>query len=232
MKITSRTSKDITERFNDFSSIITKHVRKNKEVGEAEFKYNIQEFGDQFVGANKLPKFNKMAQKLAENLVGLNNDRLAGIIYSTLIKLNRGADAKFVEDIATKALAIARRKHDIVHIAARANDLKEIYKLSEYGSDRHLKVLKEEKRALNDICSNYKSAKKRFETITRQMRPVEKYQEMLAAIRLEIAEVLIKRGEELPLAKDELLAAKAFYDNYPEGHNAKKITAILKKLEV
>lgn len=222
---------DIYRNFDNFTSIITKHAKKNRRIEEAEFKYNIQEFGDQFVSAKALPKFNKAANKLAETLVGLDNDRLAGIIYSTLIKLNRGTDAKFVEDIATKALAIARRKHDIVHIAARANDLKEIYKLSEYGSDRHLKILKEEKRALNDICQNYKSAKKRFETITRQMRPVEKYQEMLAAIRLEIAEVLIKRGEDLPLAKEELLASKAFYDQFKEGHNAKKIVAILKKLE-
>ena len=231
MKINKIGPKDITRRFEDFASIIEKQARKNRDINVPEFKYNIQDFGDQFVDANALPKFNKTAQRLAETLIGLNNDRLAGIIYSTLIKLNRTSDAKFVEDIATKALAIARRKHDPVHIAARTNDLKEIYKISEYGSDRHLKVLKEEKRALSDICKNYKSAKNRFETITRQMRPAEKYEEMLAAIRLEIAEVLIKRGEELALAKEELLASKAFYDQFEAGHNAKKIIAILKKLE-
>ena len=231
MRIEKTNPKDISRKFEDFVSIVEKRARKNKDISIPEFKYNVQEFGDQFVSANALPRFNKTAQRLAETLIGLNNDRLAGIIYSTLIKLNRNTDAKFVEDIATKALAIARRKHDPVHIAARTNDLKEIYKLSEYGSDKHLKTLKEEKRALSEICKNYKSAKSRFETIARQMRPIEKYQEMLAAIRLEIAEVLIKRGEELPLAKEELLASKAFYDQFEEGHNAKKIVAILKKLE-
>ena len=69
MKIENK-PQDIYRKFDNFTSIKTKHVRKNKRIEEAEFKYNIQEFGDQFVSAKALPKFNKAAQKLAETLVG------------------------------------------------------------------------------------------------------------------------------------------------------------------
>lgn len=230
MNIT-KNHKILIKNFNIFSSGIEKSAKRNSKINDNNFKFKIQEFGDSFTNSDGLPEFNKTAQRFAENLVNLNNDKLAGIVYSTLIKLNRGKDAEFVEKIATKALAIAKRKNDSVHIAARANDLKEIYKISEYGSDRHLKILQEEKRALKNICNNYEGAKTRFETITRQMRSVDKYEEMLAAIRIEVAEVLIKKGSELQLAKSELLQAKEFYDKFPEGHNTKKITAILKKLE-
>lgn len=222
--------KTLVKNFDIYVNNIEKNAKRHSKINDKDFRYKVQEFGDSFTNSNELPKFNKTAQKFAEKLVSLNNDKLAGIIYSTLIKLNRGKDAQFVEEVATKALAIAKRKNDIVHIAARTNDLKEIYKLSEYGSDRHLKILQEEKRALKNICDNYPSAKNRFETISRQMQPIERYEEMLAAIRLEVAEVLIKRNSDLPIAKQELLLAKETYDKLPEGHNAIKIRNILKKI--
>ena len=92
-----------------------------------------------------------------------------------------------VEQVATNALAIAKRLNDPVHIMARANDLKEIYRISQPGSAKHLKSLQTEKRALNDICNNYQNVQKRYRTLSRKMRPVEAYELKLAAIRYEIA---------------------------------------------
>ncbi|MBQ8669375.1 hypothetical protein IJ472_06320 [bacterium] len=231
MKIKSLPAAKLSKSFENYASIIEKNTRKKHKIDDNEYIYGLKNFGDRFEAEGQLPQFNKIAKRLAETLVNLHNDKLAGVIYNILIKLNRETDLKLVEDVATKALAIARREYNPVFIAARTNDLKEIYKFTEYGSDRHLKLLREEKRALKEICENYDGITKKMQSISgKHMRPIEKYQEMLAAIRLEIAEVLIKRGEDTKNATEELLLSQTYYSKFPEGHNAKKIAAILKKL--
>ena len=59
-------------------------------------------------------------------------------MYSLLLRINP-KNSPIIEQIARNALLIAKRLHDPVHIMARANDLKEIYKITENGSKKHLK---------------------------------------------------------------------------------------------
>ena len=217
-----------TKRFEDFSSIILNRVKSNKTVNPIQFTNDLREIGDKFIAQEQKPIMNKKSKWLAETLVGLKNLKLAGRVYSYLIKFNKGNN-KMVEEFAQNGLIIAKRLSDPVHIMARANDLKEIYKYTKPASDKHLRVLYDEKRALSDIVKNYESAKKRNVAISIDLRQIECYEEKLAAIKVEIAEVLIKR-EDFSSAKIELKEALAMYEKIGEGPNSEKIQNILKTL--
>ena len=90
-------------------------------------------------------------------------------------------------------LAIANRQKDSIHIMARSYDLKEIYKQTEYGSEKHLKALYGEKRALKDIVTNYDNVIKKYRTVTREAKPKETYELMLCDNIFEIIEILKKK---------------------------------------
>lgn len=76
---------------------------------------------------------------------------------------------------------------------ARSYDLKEIYKQTEYGSEKHLKALYGEKRALKDIVTNYDNVIKKYRTVTREAKPKETYELMLCENIFEIIEILKKK---------------------------------------
>ena len=154
---------------------------------------------------------NKKAKKLAETLVAKNDNNMAGIIYSFLIKFNQG-NTKLVEEFATSALAIAKRLNDPMHVMARCNDLKEIYKIFPPKDDKLLKVLYEEKRALNKIITDYDNVKTKYNTINRQMKPVSNYRILLADIKFEIGKQLTNKDEKLAI--QEIAEARAIYEEY------------------
>ena len=62
------------------------------------------------------------------------------------------------------------------------------------------------------------------------MKPVEKYEEKLAAIKIEIAELLIERGE-IGAAKIELETALKIYEKFGKGPNTEKAEKLLKEIE-
>ena len=216
------------QKFETFSYNTLQRTRENRVVNPLTFSNQLREIGDCFVDNEQKEEMNKCSKRLAETLVSQKCLQLAGRVYSFLIKFNKG-NKKYVEEFATNALLIAKRMHDPVHIMARANDLKEIYKYTQLGSDKHMKVLFEEKRALNTIIKDYESAKKRYVSMYTEMKPVERYEEQLAAIKIEIAEALIKRGE-TGAAKIELKEALDMYKNIGEGPNSEKAENLLKKL--
>ncbi len=112
---------------------------------------------------------------------------------------------------------------------ARANDLKEIYKVTQPNSDKHLKTLQTEKRALKEICENYTKVQGRFHTIKRAMKPVEGYELKLAAIRYEIAQII--KTENKRLAVEELELANSILDKHGKGGLYKKVQRLLDELK-
>ena len=216
------------QKFETFSYNTLQRTKEKKVINPLVFSNQLREMGDYFVNKEQKEDLNKYSRRFAETLVSQKSLELAGRVYSFLIKFNKG-NRKAVEEFATNALIIAKRLHDPVHIMARANDLKEIYKYTKPASDKHMKVLYDEKRALSDIIKNYSGAQKRNVSIAREMRPVESYEEKLAAIKVEIAEMLIKR-EDFPNAIIELKEALIMYKKFGEGPNTEKIKNILAKL--
>lgn len=207
---------------------VTKSLEKNEPVDIKAFSCELHDIGDAFVSRSEIECLNKHGKRFAENLVKLGDNNLAGIIYSLIIRVNP-KQATVVEQVATNALAIAKKLNDPVHIMARANDLKEIYKLTQPGSEKHLRILQTEKRALNDICNNYEGVKKRFHSLRREMRPVEAYELKLAAIRYEIAEILAETNKKAAI--EELLAAQEIIQKHGKGRLSKEIEKLLAELK-
>ncbi|CCZ50254.1 TPA: hypothetical protein CPT92_08825 [Candidatus Gastranaerophilales bacterium HUM_13] len=187
-----RIARNPVASFDIFSQKVTKSIKKKEKVDASTFSCELMGIGDVFEKQGKKPVMNKMAQRLAETLVNMGDSNLSGIIYSFLIKFNKD-NAKIAEQIALNALAIANRQKDSIHIMARSYDLKEIYKQTEYGSEKHLKALYGEKRALKDIVTNYDNVIKKYRTVTREAKPKETYELMLCDNIFEIIEILKKK---------------------------------------
>lgn len=180
---------NIDNAFDAFEHQVTKIVSKKEDIEPSTFTDSLNKLFDKFISNNKIEKMNKNCTKLAEKLVGFGNGKLAAIIYSALIKANSN-NPELVEQFATNGLAIAKRFHDPVHIMARCDDLRKIYSIKSPNSEKLLRILYEEKRALNEISNNYEGAKNRFNSLSRKMKPVENYKIMLAAIKIQIAKII------------------------------------------
>ena len=197
--------------FYIFTQKIMKLNQQGKNIDLSRFSKELYQLGDSFEAKNQKELMNKKAKKLAETLVAKNDNNMAGIIYSFLIKFNQ-ENTKLVEEFATSALAIAKRLNDPMHVMARCNDLKEIYKTFPPKEDKLLKVLYEEKRALNKIITDYDNVKTKYNTINRQMKPVSNYRILLADIKFEIGKQLTNKDEKL--AMQEIAEARAIYEEY------------------
>ncbi len=219
--------KNPEQEFDLFTKEVTSIVKRNEKITPDSFFAKLNALSQRLVGENKTNLLNNRGKQLAEKLVGLNNGDLAGIIYSMLIKINNN-DTKLVEQLATNGLAIAKRFHDPVHIMARCEDLRKIYSITDPCSDKLLKVLYEEKRALNGICKNYSSAQNRFMTISKKMRPLENYQKMLIAIKIQIAKFLKDKNPNE--AVKELNSAKEMLSQLGDGAYSKQIETLLNQL--
>ena len=146
------------QAYDNYAQNVIKILRANSVVDSSSFSAGLHTIGEAFVAQNAKEQMNKKSKWLAETLVSLKQENLAGMIYSFIVKWNYD-NPNLRELFATNALAIATRLKDCIHIMARANDLKEIYKLTARGSDKHIKVLYQEKRALSDIINNYENLK-------------------------------------------------------------------------
>lgn len=186
--------------FEVFSQQVLKGAKKGQKTNLKDFTHNLTSFTDSFE-ANK-DVMNKKSKKFAEALVGLNKDNMASIVYSFLIKLNRG-NLKMVEEFATNALKIAKRLKDPVHIMARANDLREVYKITPPKDDRFMTVLFEEKRALKDIVKNYDS----LQAKNKNLKPKDNYRTLLADVQYDIG----IRHKDKNVSNQELTEARAMY---------------------
>lgn len=138
--------------------------------------------------------------KIAERMSDANQDNLAGIIYSYLLKINTD-NFPVQEAVALKALKIAQKQKDSVHIASRANELADIYKF--ISKENYLKYLKVKRNALKDVCTNYETAGNRFRTISREYNSKDVYVLTLIRTEIDIAKTLMHDKPEV--AKRELL---------------------------
>lgn len=215
--------------FDIFESQVTKIVTKKEKIDPSSFFAELNGLFNKFLESNQIDKINKIGTKFAEKLVGLGDSRLAAIIYSLLIKANEG-NIELVERFATNGLAIAKRFNDPVHIMARCEDLRKIYNVTSPQSEKMLKILYDEKRALNSITKNYESAKNRFQTISKEMKPVENYKIMQGAVQIQIAKIL--QNTDKNAAISELNSAYNLLASVGKGKYTKEIKNLLNELNV
>lgn len=128
MKVNNQvTSSHLNKLYKNFTNGIKKKISEDISIKPMSYSCQLHDLGMRFEQQNQRTELNRLSSRFAEFLVSVGEQSLAGITYSFLIKLNKG-NIKFVEEIAIKALAIAKRQHDPVHIMARANDLKKYTK--------------------------------------------------------------------------------------------------------
>jgi len=215
------------QAYDTFKSKVQQTAKMKKEIDACLFSTQLHSIGGRFVTPQQINSFNKNSKGFAEQLVNLGYNNIAGIIYSFLIKINEGKP-EIIQPLAEKALAIAKRQHDPVHIMARALDLKKVYEQTQYGEKKHISLLYDIKRSLKDICKDYDKVKLRHKTVKTHMKPVESYEKMLVAIKIEIAELLT--GKNNKEAEKELLGAYEIIKKYPQGNYYNKIQKLLAKL--
>jgi len=212
--------------FQIMSDKILKGVKRNQSIPSGSFAYELRDLGDVFAEHGQKSEMNKASKKLAETLVASKNSDLAGVIYSFLVKFNED-NPKVAEEFAINGLAVAKRLKDDVHIVARCHDLRDIYKASDPKSDKLLKTMYEEKRALSNIVNDYSAAEKRYNTISRKMAPKSKYEFLLGSVKLEIGKFLLEK--EPKTAMIELKEARVIFEKLDDKKAIAKIDQLLEK---
>ena len=161
---------------------------------------------------NQLKKMlNHTFAQLAEKMSEAKQESLAGIIYSFLIKTNAD-NTTFLKFIGPKALEIAKKQKDSIHIAARAGNLADIYK--DKDENLYIQYLNIKKDALTDICTNYGHIEKQFKTISRPLNTKTAY--VLTLIRTEIDIAMQKENSAPNETRKELVSIYRKINN-PNG---------------
>lgn len=162
--------------------------------------------------SNQLRKMlNHTFVQLAEKMEEAKQDSIAGIIYSFLIKTNAD-NTTFLKFIGPKAIEIAKKQKDSVHIASRADDLANVYK----GKDEnlYLQYLNIKKDALTEVCTNYEQLGKGFKTISRPLNTKTAY--VLTLIKTEIDIAMQKENSAPNETRKELVSIYKKINN-PNG---------------
>lgn len=190
-------------------------VRSNEPIKPEKLARDLYVVGNKCKTPEKENILNNCLTTLADKMVNLKQDNLAGIIYSFLIKFNKD-NLIVLKQLVPKALEIAKMQKDSVHVAARTGELAQIYKNYDIHGANYLKCLHVRKQALNDICSNYDTVGDRFRSISRQINKKDTYIELLIKTKIDIANELMVTNKSD--AKRELLSAykklNMFSDSY------------------
>ena len=220
-------SKNPKSAFDVFAQKITRSVKRKDNIDLSAFSNELYTLGEVFEKQNSKELMNKVSRNFAQQLVNLKEDNLAGIIYSFLIKFNEGNN-KLIKELATNALAIAKRFHDPIHTMARTRNLADLYSKTEPGSQNHLKMLYEEKRAIRDVITNYDHIDKRYKTVKSRIKPIQNYEQMLSAVLVSIAKILKQTNPKQAL--EELTLAQKIMSKYEKDSLTYQINRLLEEL--
>ena len=179
-------------------------ARINKSVNQKKFSNDLHVIGKKCRTPEKQNILNNCLIALAERMINLKQDNLAGIIYSFLIKFNKD-NLVVLKQLIPKALEIAQKQNDVVHIAARTGELCQIYRNTHIHGANYLACLNTRKNALQNICLNYDKAKEKYRTVSRQISTKDMYIELLIKTKIDIANELASTNK--CDARNELLSA-------------------------
>lgn len=223
--------KTADEVYKDFYGKITRSIKKNTTISKDEFCGKYYYLSRIYEKENQTDKFTRLSKGLMELLVSKNLDDMAGIVCSLLIKLNSN-NPNVAEDLALRGIAIARRKHDPVHIASKACSLNEILRKKEPGSERHVKYLRIENKALKDVCRNYEGdASSRFCTVSSKLASLRNYEIKLCNVKIDIATHTLLADYNAALYEYEQAMLlykknKALYDSNPKNFTPNFVNAL------
>ena len=171
-------------------------------------------------------KLNYMLVQLAQKMTSSKQDSFAGIIYNFIIKTNKD-NPSLLKTVEPKALDIALKQHDSVHVASRAGELATLYK--DNNGEMYLKYLNLKEEALKDVCKNYEQLKDRYKTISRPLNTKTSY--VLTLIRTELNIALYKEKTNPKEARKELVSILNKINN-PQGDYFVEDIAELNKIKI
>lgn len=167
------------------------------------------------------------ADKLAGKLVESKNNDLAGIIMSSLCKLNEFFPDK-LETFAKKGYEIAKSNGDYVHMMARLNNLRKIYQDRYDKLFDYIQVLYKQEKCLKELTNHYDSAISSYQTVFRKAASKSDYENMLAYVQTEIGKLTRKKH---PLdAKAKLINAREIFEKRGNQQSVRYIDLLLSKI--
>ena len=210
--------------FGQLTQKVNRSIMLRQNVSQRGLFASLMDLGDRFEMQGQHHIMNTKSAEFAEDLLSKKEYDLASIVYGILIKINRNNPA-LTEEFAKKALSVAKKTGDPIHIMARADDLNYLYRQTEYGSKKHFQALLEEKKALVEIVTNYEGAVRKYRTLTRQPLTKDRYEFMLCGIKMEIAKIKLETNP--LLAINELESAQKIMRKYGQGTLVKRIKGLL-----
>lgn len=190
-----------------------------EELGKLRFLYERNNQGDYFCQQTDI---------LADRLVAHNRLDFAGIIISTLCKVNEFIPCN-LEYFAQKGYDISRMTGDYVHMVARLNDLRKLYNNQPNKLLNYLDVLYEQERCLKHITQYYDTSIKSYHTVHRKPAPKDTYEIMLAHIQTEIAKLTRRRYPQSAMSK--LQSAVKIFEKNKSYESINYATLLMKKIE-
>lgn len=168
------------------------------------------------------------ADKLATDLVKKKKNDFAGIIYSSLCKINEFIPSN-LEFFAKKGYEVAKENGDYIHMMARLNDLRKIYinkpdKLYDY-----IQTLYKQEKCLKQLTRHYEDSVGSYRSILRKPASKSEYLQMLAYVQTEIGKLTRKKHPND--AKRKLLSAREYFVQSNNEQSVKYIDLLLGKIE-
>ena len=150
-----------------------------------------------------------------------------GIIYSIIVKMPF-ITLERKETFALSALEFAHEQGDSIHALARIVDLKILYKQSKQNH-KYNKMLFQEEKELQKICSDFSNAKENFRTHSKEHNSLNRYQLQLAKTRVDMSKVLLKLDPKR--AKKLLKKARITFELQARQKEVEFVDAMLLEIE-
>ena len=187
---------------SDFRRFQTRIVESQKQ-DNTYFISQLNQFKKKYKRAGQENTFAENIFAFAEKMRDIGIDDLPGIIFSNLMKMPF-LKPQVKEVYAIKALEYADENGDKIHILARLVDLEKLYKQNK-DMHNYKRILFREENVLNNICNNFKNAKKTYRTYSRENSSLKKYELELAKTRVDIAKLILKSNPQ----KAQIILGKA-----------------------
>jgi len=168
-----------------FDKFSTKMRFSRKKILPADFAQEFIDFRHRFFSVQNCDEFCAESDRLASDFIQSENLDYAGIIYSTVCKILMNCPCK-LEYFAQMGYKVAEAKGDYVHMMARLNDLRKIYKDRPDKRFKYLQILYKQENCLKELTRRYDTAVKTYSSVQRKPAPKSDYEIMLAYVQTEI----------------------------------------------
>ncbi len=181
----------------------------SKNITPRLFSKNLGEIRSSYFAKGKVDEFCSKASSLARTLTEQNDNDFAGIIMSSLSKVER-LPIKTSEKIALQGYEIAKANGDYIHMMSRLNDLRKLYYRRPDKLYNYINVLYKQEKCLKHLSKHYDEAIAGYKTVSREAASQYDYTQMLGYVQTEIGKLTKAKHPHDALRK--LLSARQIFE--------------------